>query len=67
MSTSGKTLFKPRFQPEAGNAAHCGSAASKGGGASTTGIPSLRLGTRESLVIGHQALVIFLPPLPTHH
>ncbi|MEH2384288.1 MAG: hypothetical protein V7K14_00530 [Nostoc sp.] len=28
VSTSAKTLLKPRFQPEAGNAARCGSAAS---------------------------------------
>jgi|GEM_PF-2662099 len=28
-----KTALKPRFQPEAGNAPHCGSAASQEGGA----------------------------------
>ncbi|MHC5857647.1 hypothetical protein [Nostoc sp.] len=48
VSSYAETPLKPRFQPEAGNAVPGGSAASKGGGASTTSIPSRRLGTRQS-------------------
>ncbi|WP_251957839.1 hypothetical protein [Nostoc commune] len=46
---------------EAGNAALGGSAASKGGGASTTGIPSLRLGTRQ---ISSKSTAYPPPPAP---
>lgn len=42
-------MFKPRFQPEAGNAAHCGPAASLEAAALLEGIPSRRLGTRSAL------------------
>ncbi|WP_375471420.1 hypothetical protein [uncultured Nostoc sp.] len=50
MSTSAETPLKPRFQPPARNAAPGGSAASKRGGASTTSIPSGRLGTRQNRI-----------------
>ncbi|WP_334786226.1 hypothetical protein [Nostoc sp.] len=46
MSTSSETPLKPRFQPEAGNAAHWAAAASLEA-EPLIGIPSRRLGTRQ--------------------